>query len=118
MERRLSSRFLRTARNLLATDTPESAVIEGFFAMEHKANELLAVAGYRSKSHVCTQLALARVLGAPEAARALSLAYEDRLAWNYTEEVTSLRTATSLAGFVDVAERFCKELADLIARRG
>ena len=117
VERRLADRFLRTAWNLLGTDTPESAVIEGFFAMEHKANELLAVAGWRSKSHVCTQLALSRILGLPEAARVLSVAHEDRLAWNYTEEITSLRTARDLPAFVEVVERFLATLDAEIARR-
>lgn len=116
-DRRLAARFLRTAQNLLRTDTPESAVIEGFFAMEHKANELLAVAGWRSKSHVCTQLAISRLLGAPEVARRLSVAYQDRLAWNYTEEITSLRTARDLRGFVAAVERFIQDVDEDIQKR-
>lgn len=85
--------------------------------MEHKANELLAVLGYRSKSHVCTQLAMSRILGAPELARVLSAAYQDRLAWNYTEEITSLRSARSLSGFVAVVERFMHEVDVEIEKR-
>ena len=38
--------FLEGARNLLNTNTPLLAVIVGYFAMEHKANQLLALNSY------------------------------------------------------------------------
>ena len=38
--------FLEGARNLLNTNTPLLAVVAGYFAMEHKANQLLALNSY------------------------------------------------------------------------
>ena len=64
--------FLESARNLLATNTALAAVILAYFAMEHKANELLAVRGYKVESHVCTQAGLSRIVQRKDLAKQLS----------------------------------------------
>src|SRR3989338_3012888 len=75
--------FLEGARNLLNTNTPLLAVVVGYFAMEHKANQLLALNGYDVESHICTQIGLSRVIGRRDLAKQLSTAFNLRLNLNY-----------------------------------
>lgn len=64
--------FLESAQNLLSTSTPLAAIILAYFAMEHKANQLLALHGYNVESHLCTQMGLSRIVGKKELAKMLS----------------------------------------------
>jgi len=67
-----SEYFLECAKNLLNTSTPLAAVLICHFAMEHKANQLLAVHGYKVESHICTQIGLSRIIGRKDLAKKLS----------------------------------------------
>ncbi len=67
-----SAYFLESAHNLLSTSTPLAAVILAYFAMEHKANQLLALHGYEVTSHLCTQMGLSRIIHEKELAPNLS----------------------------------------------
>lgn len=73
----------RTAMNLLNTDTPLIAIAEAYYAMMHKANQALALAGYDIGSHLCTLIGLSRVLDRPELADKLRQAGERRLETDY-----------------------------------
>lgn len=67
-----SEYFLEGAQNLLKSSTPLLAILLGYFAMEHKANQLLALRGYKVESHICTQMALSRIVERKDLARKIS----------------------------------------------
>ena len=75
--------FLEGARNLLNTNTPLLAVVIGYFAMEHKTNQILALNGYDVESHICTQIGLSKIIGRGDLAKQLSNVFDMRLNLNY-----------------------------------
>ena len=64
--------FLESAKNMLNSTTPLAAIILAYFAMEHKANQLLALHGYKVESHSCTQMGLSRIVERKDLAKQLS----------------------------------------------
>lgn len=64
--------FLESAKNMLNSSTPLAAIILAYFAMEHKANQLMALYGYKIESHICTQMGLSRIVGRKDLAKQLS----------------------------------------------
>src|SRR3989344_788147 len=64
--------FLESAKNMLNSTTPLAAIILAYFAMEHKANQLLALHGYKVESHSCTQMGLSRIVERKDLAKKLS----------------------------------------------
>lgn len=78
-----SEYFLEAAKTLAESNTPLVSNIVGYFAMEHKANELLALNGYKVESHICTQICLSRVLGHKDLAKKLSVVFNLRQAVGY-----------------------------------
>lgn len=75
--------FLEGAKNLLNSSTPNLAPEEEFFAMEHKANALIALHGYNVKSHECTPIFLSRILNRKDLAKKFSEAFKTRVSYNY-----------------------------------
>jgi len=73
-----SEYFLEGARSLLRSNTPLLAVLLGYFAMEHKSNQLLALKGYKVESHICTQIALSRIVNRKDLAKKVSVIFELR----------------------------------------
>ncbi len=73
-----SAYFLEGAQALLKSNTPLLAILIGYFAMEHKANQLLALKGYKVESHICTQMALSRILDRKDLARTISKIFDLR----------------------------------------
>lgn len=112
--RELSKRELKGAKNLLGTDTETLVVGHAYKAMEFKANELLGWAGYRSKSHVCTQVALSKLLDRKELARPLSRAYQDRQAYDYTRDPGAMKAADTFEEVIEVAEEYIVSIEDAI----
>ena len=84
-----SSYFLDGAKFLSATQTPLLSIIIGYFAMEHKACEILAKKGYKIKDHVCIIKAVSEVLKRRDLAKQLSYAYSERLNANYVMSFTT-----------------------------
>ena len=78
-----SEYFLEGAKNLLNTNTPLLSVVVGYFAMEHKANQLLALNNYDIESHICTQIGLSRIIGRRDLAKQLSKIFNIRINLNY-----------------------------------
>lgn len=64
--------FLECANNLLNSTTPLVAILIAYFSLEHKANQLLALYGYKVESHICTQMGLSRVVQRKDLAKMLS----------------------------------------------
>ena len=67
-----SEYFYEAANNLLKSSTPLVAILIAHFAMEHKANQLLALHGYKIGSHVCSQIGLSKIAGRKDLAKKLS----------------------------------------------
>ena len=63
---------------MLQSKTPLLAVLLGYFSMEHKANQILALHGYKVESHICTQLAISRIIGRKDLAQELSAIFDER----------------------------------------
>jgi len=78
-----SSYFLKAAENQLETNTPQAAVVLGYFAAENKVEEALAHAGYKVHTHLCTIKGLSRVLERKDLAQELERAYSMRKDINY-----------------------------------
>ena len=81
--------FLKSAQNLLESDTPNTAVTFGFFAMEHKVNALIALYGYDIKMHECTPIFLSRILNRKDLAKRISDASKLRIDYNYRLDLKS-----------------------------
>jgi uncharacterized protein (UPF0332 family) len=64
--------FFECANNLLNSSTPLVAILIAYFSMEHKANQLLALHGYKVESHICTQMGLSKIAQRKELAKMLS----------------------------------------------
>ncbi len=73
-----SEYFLDGVQNLLKSNTPLLAILMGYFAMEHKSNQILALNGYKVESHICTQIALSRILKRKDLAKKISAVFESR----------------------------------------
>jgi uncharacterized protein (UPF0332 family) len=54
------------------------AIREGYYVMLHKANEALALAGFKPRTHECTLLGIRGIFNAPELANLLRRAFEER----------------------------------------
>src|SRR3989338_8023451 len=54
--------FLESAKNMLNSTTPLAAIILAYFSMEHKADQLLALQGYKVESNSCTKMELRKIV--------------------------------------------------------
>src|SRR3989338_5851003 len=71
---KLSAYFLSGAEDLLAGKTPLLSILLGYFAMEHKTYEVLALNGIKVTSHVCAIKGLSRIILRKDLAAILSKA--------------------------------------------
>jgi len=85
-----SEYYLKGAKELLDSDVPYLVYIIGFFAVEFKANALLALHSIKIIEHFCTPLALSKVLENKELARMYSNVYDLRITYNYRIDYRSL----------------------------
>ena len=81
--------FLEGARQIVKGATPYLVFTLGFFAMEHAANALIALKGYKIVDHKCAQMFLSKILNRDDLAKALSRAYNERIAFNYRYNLSS-----------------------------
>lgn len=114
-----SKYFLEGAKNLLNTNTPLLAVVMGYFAMEHKANQLLALTNYDVESHICTQIGLSRLIGRRDLAKQLSNIFDMRINLNYRMLLKKGEEEKANAGKVinGVIIPFVSELDNLIGEK-
>ena len=75
--------FLEGARQLINGKTQYLVFTLGFFAMEHAATALIAQKGYSIIDHKCAQIFFSKMLNREDLSKALSLAYNKRIAFNY-----------------------------------
>lgn len=78
-----SEYFLEGSKALLSSSTPLLAILTGYFAIEHKANQIMALKGYKIESHICIQIALSRILGKRDLAKKISRVFELRQGIGY-----------------------------------
>lgn len=93
------------------------AIKEGYYAMFHKANEALVLAGFESKSHHCTLLGLRGIFDAPELADTLRRARRERKNVDYgmDPENPSLEEFSNPSSFVEtVTDPFLDDVDQLV----
>ncbi|MEK6853821.1 MAG: hypothetical protein AABX60_00675 [Nanoarchaeota archaeon] len=92
--------FLEGAKQILSGSTPYLAFPLGFFAMEHAANALIALKGYSITDHKCAQIFFSKLLNREDLAKALSRAYNARIAFNYRNNLNDYRDKTEAEEFL------------------
>ena len=79
--------WLKAAENLLDSDTPQAAMILGYFAAESKVEQALAKQNIKVNTHICAIKGLSRVLEKPDQAKQLQKAYQKRKEINYETQL-------------------------------
>lgn len=105
-QQRIATDCIEAAEALVGTKGEARAVGQAYFAMEHKANELLARNGWESKAHDCTAAALEMMLKRKDLADRLALSYRDRKKYDYTHDPRDLATGKKLRDLIDTARAF------------
>jgi len=90
MHKSLCHYFLAGAKSISSSETPLLAILLGYFAMEQKAYEILALNGLKMTSHICAIKGLSRVAMRKDLASTLSVAYENRLEVNYLGNIKTV----------------------------
>ena len=95
------------------------AILVGYFAMEHKANQLLVLEGYKIESHICTQMALSRILDRKDLARTISKIFDLRQNINYRLFLERNETERTNAEHITQSEiiPFIAEIDNLIDKK-
>lgn len=117
--RGLSKYHEAAAQDNLEGRAPLMAIREGYYVMLHKANEALALAGFKPRTHECTLLGIRGIFNAPELANLLRRAFEERKNVDYfidpdnpeLEEFASPEQfiEETMAEFVDEVDRIIQE---------
>ncbi|MBI2144226.1 hypothetical protein HYU17_03695 [Candidatus Woesearchaeota archaeon] len=92
--------FLEGAKQIIDGTTPYLVFTLGFFAMEHAANSLIAQNGYKVTDHKCTQIFLSKMLNREDLAKALSRAYNARIAFNYRQNLSDYTNKSEAEEFL------------------
>jgi len=92
--------FLEGAKQIVEGATPYLVFTLGFFAMEHAANALIALKGYKIVDHKCAQMFLSKVLNRDDLAKTLSRAYNARISFNYRYNLSSYTDKKEAAEFL------------------
>lgn len=108
-----SRHWLQAAENLINSNTPDAAIILGYFAAENKVEEALARENYKIKTHMCAIKGLSRVLESPKLARKLEKLYQKRKDINYNTELGKSNTKAEKILKNDI-KQFIRELEEKI----
>ena len=92
--------FLEGAKQIVDGATPYLVFTLGFFAMEHAANSLIAQKGYKVTDHKCAQIFLSKMLNREDLAKALSRAYNERIAFNYRQNLSDYKDKSEAEEFL------------------
>ena len=114
---KLSSYFLSGAEGMLTSKTPLLSILLGYFAMEHKTYEILALSGIKVTSHICAIKGLSRIIIRKDLATVLSKAYENRLEVNYLGNIKTADMDRARAKeFIEkTAVPFIKEIDKIVS---
>lgn len=119
--RSLSEYHADAAQDNLHGRAPLMAIREGYYVMLHKANEALALAGFKPRTHECTLLGIRGVFNAPELADMLRRAFQERRNVDYyiDPENPELEEFAGPEQFVErVMDRFVDQVDSLVAEEG
>lgn len=109
-QREIATHCIEAAEALVGTRGEPRAVGQAYFAMEHKANELLARNGYEGKSHDCAAAALEFLLKRVDLADRLAASYRDRKKYDYTHDERDLVTGKRLQDLIETAKAFMRDV--------
>lgn len=119
--RSLSQYHAAAAQDNLEGRAPLMAIREGYYVMLHKANEALALAGFKTRTHECTLLGIRGIFNAPELADMLRRAYRERRNVDYyiNPQDPELEEYPGPSQFVsDTVDRFVEAVDALIEEEG
>lgn len=117
--RSLSEYHEGAAHDNLEGRAPLMAIREGYYVMLHKANEALALAGFKPRTHECTLLGIRGIFNAPELADLLRRALEERKNVDYfiDPDNPELEEFASPEQFIEeTVEEFVDKVDQLIQR--
>ena len=107
-----SDYFMKGAEEIIETKTPSLIFIIGFYAMEHRANALIAKHGFEVKDHKCSEIFLSG-LGYKSLAGSLSKAQFQRLNhYNLNLDETDNKRAKEF--FINTIKPFINQIDILI----
>lgn len=116
--RNLSEYHAAAARDNLEGRAPLMAIREGYYVMLHKANEALALAGFKPRNHECTLLGIRGIFNAPRLADMLRRAYQERRNVDYyiDPDDPELEEFAGPEQFVEeTMTRFVEKIDELVA---
>lgn len=119
--RSLSEYHAAAAQDNLEGRAPLMAIREGYYVMLHKANEALALAGFKPRTHECTLLGLRGVFNVPELADMFRRAFDERRNVDYFIDPADpeLMEFAGPEQFIEgTMERFVDRVDELIAEEG
>lgn len=119
--RKQSEYHTLAAQDNLEGQAPLMAIREGYYVMMHKANEALALAGFKPRSHRCTLLGLRGVFDAPDLADLLRRASQERRNVDYfiDPEDPELAEFAGPRSFIeDTVDVFVDRVDELIEEEG
>jgi len=90
--KKLSEYFIIGSKDMIESKAPLLAILLGYFAMEQKAYEILALKGFKVTSHICAIKGISRIIQRKDLANMLSKAYENRLEVNYIGNIDTVET--------------------------
>lgn len=107
------------ANDNLEGKAPLMAIRQGYYVMLHKANEALALAGFKANTHTCTLLGIRGIFDAPKLADSLRRASEERKVVDYQMDPSNpqLQHYSSASEFIENEMLpFIREINRLIDR--
>lgn len=101
--RNLAKYHRKAVNDNLDGQAPLMAIRQGYYVMLHKANEALALAGFKVNTHECTLLGIRGIFNAPDLADSLRRASEERTNVDYQMDPSDpqLQHYSSASGFVE-----------------
>ena len=81
-----SDYHMKAVEDLLKGEANLIAIVEGYYSMLHKANQALALAGFKPDSHKCTLLGIRGVFNKSNLAKTLQKAMDERINVDYYME--------------------------------
>ncbi len=107
-----SDYFMKGAEEILVTKTPSIIFIIGFYAMEHRANALIAKHGFEVKDHKCSEIFLSE-LGYKSLAESLSKVQSQRLN-HYNMNLDEIGNKRAQELFINTINPFINQIDILI----
>ena len=116
-----SDYHLKAAEELIGSEADLIAIVEGYYSMLHKANQALALAGFKADTHKCTLLGLRGVFQESELAKSLQESFDERINVDYymNPEKPDLKEFKNPETFVqETVIPFCEKVDEIIESEG